>query len=270
MLDRDDVSPLLAVVNAELDIALETKTRGPVDFDVVDPKHPQYDDVSDLSSIAFIPLRDETIMVGLHHIEPSHVADIPGWEVPTAIVVTSEHLVRGALFTTKQASRSASKASSIIYFNPADSAAPIPGQIESAFSVPLQGSSFVRLYHFFVVRRYKVRSSKTTDVFLTVYPGFGARIYLKELSGEAEVIRSAMVFSHAWQRSWDADHMVTKSLNRVSCACSVDGYQLLIIVTENPCIRCCLVVLNTFYCAYCQAGCYFFVVGCSNATIQNN
>jgi hypothetical protein len=154
MLDRDDVSPLLAVVNAELDIALETKTCGPVDFDVVDPKHPQYNDVSDLSSIAFIPLRDKTIMVSLHHIKPSHVADIPGWEVPTAIVVTSEHLVQGALFTMKQASRSASKALLIIYFNPADSAAPIPGQIESAFSMPLQGPSLVRLYHFFVVRRY--------------------------------------------------------------------------------------------------------------------
>jgi hypothetical protein len=251
MLDRDDISPVLATVNAELEKALETKTRGPVDFDVIDLTQGQYDVVKDSSSIAIVPLRDETILAGLHRIDSSHVVDIPGWEAPTSVVMTSGHLVRGALFTTKSASQSASKASSILYFKPTGSAAPIPGQIESAFSVPFQGRSSIRLFHFFVVRRYKVRSAETTDIFLTDFPGFGARIYSKELSEEVEVVRDSMAVSHAWQRSWDDDHMVTKSMNRVSRVLSNGSFRDLTTFTESSRSRGSLVAITALYCHYC-------------------
>jgi hypothetical protein len=216
MLDRDDISPALAMVNAELGKALETKTRGPVDFDILDPMQPDCNVVSGPSAVAITPLHDKTLLAGIHRMESSHVKDIRAWEAPMSVVMTSGHLVRGALFTTKRASQSASKASSIVYFRPARSAAPLPGQIETAFLVPFQGPSSMRLYHFFVVRRYRVCSMETTDIFLTKFPEFGARIYSKELSDEVEVIRGSMVVSHVWQRSWDDDHMVTKSMNRVS------------------------------------------------------
>jgi hypothetical protein len=215
MLDREDVTPILAQVNVELEKALETKTRGPVDMDLLDPRQRAYD-VVDQASLVMTPLCDETILIALQRMHPSHVQDMTFWCIPPTIVMTSGHEVRGACFTTKKSSRSESKASSIIYFIPASSDGPIPGQIEYAFSLPFRNRSTTRLYHFFGVRRYEPRSDDCADLFLSDFPGFGARIFSSELAGQIEVIRSSMVFSHAWQRSWDDDHVVCKSLNRVS------------------------------------------------------
>jgi hypothetical protein len=217
VLDRDDVSPMLAQVNAELDIALQTKTRGPVDMDYVDPAHLGYDTVLDWATVILILLLDETLLLALYKIHPSQIEDMSKfWTIPLSVAMVSGHHVCGAHFTTKAASQSASKASSIIYFKPSDSDEPIPGQIQSVFSVPFKGRTTSRLYHFFAVRRYKSRTSESSESFSTKFTGLGALIYSQQLSEEVEIIRSSMVTSHAWQRSHDDGHVIMKSYNRVS------------------------------------------------------
>jgi hypothetical protein len=147
--------------------------------------------------------------------------DVEGWTPDTHALLHKQHKIRGAQYAELNAGgKNTGGRNSIIFFQPAPGAPPVPGVIRKIFSMPRKQQDIEMQAVFIAVQRYQplAKSEGIQDPFAR-YENFGAALWSEEL-GTVEIITPSQPICHGVLRNWQKGVCVLRPLDRV-------GYLLL-------------------------------------------
>lgn len=165
---------------------------------------------------------DDDIFRALHSLKGVMSGKVPGWS-PRKKVVTYSRIIIGGL---QYSARAAAERDSIVFFQPMDLVAWVPGVIRQIFETGVnddggQPTCFLAIHRYLP---HPARTENGSSNPFDEFKDFGANICSVKLADNVEVIPVTQKICHGIRRPWEAGLYVMKPLNRVR-HCIVFAYR---------------------------------------------